>query len=240
MNVKKVLLVLVLASLVTVGGIGIIVQSVKAATIAGTVDNVTSNKIIVEGLTIFTDNNTRIEGTLAPGVLVKIKTTTQSDGLPLAVKIEARDNSRAIKMEGTVDNITGNRITINGQAVFTDNKTLIKGTLARGAVVEVKARLQNDGSLLAFKIEVEDEDDETYHGKYIKIEGTTANLTSTSLVVNGKTIKINDTTKIKGSLAIGATAEVKAITQSDGSLLAVKIKVDDAKEEDEDEEADED
>ncbi len=169
MNVKKVLLVLVLASLVTLCGIGITVQSVKAATIAGTVDNITSNKIIVEGLTIFTDNNTRIKGILAPGVFVKIQTTTQTNGLPVAVKIEAKDS-----------------------------------------------------------------------GEYAKIEGTTANVTSTSLVVNGKNIKINGSTRVKGSLAIGATVEVKAITQSDGSLLAVKIKVDDDKEREDEDEEDED
>ncbi len=230
MNIKKVMLVSALAGIVTLGGLGI-AQKVNAATIVGTVDNVTASQITVEGLTIYTDNNTKIEGNTSPGALVKIKTTTRNDGLPLAVKIEAKDDNRAIKIEGIVDNVTGNQITINGKTVFTDNQTHIKGTLAPGAEVEIKARLQNDGSLLAFKIEVEDGDDEDEgrHGKYAEINGVTSNVTGTSLVVNGKTIKIDDATKIKGTLVNGARLEVKAITQSDGSLLAVKISVNDAK-----------
>lgn len=227
MNMKKILPVVVLAGVVAFAGVGVAAGSAKAATVAGTVDNVTANTIVVEGLTIFTDNNTRIKGLVEPGVVVRIKTTSQN-GSPLAVEIKARDDRRAIKIEGTVDNITGNRITIEGMTVFTDNKTLIKGTITPGALVEIKARTQDDGSLLAFKIEVEDEN-ETSHGKHIKIEGTAANVTGTNLVVDGKTIEINDATKIKGSLANGAAVEVKAIKQSDGSLLAVKIKVDKAK-----------
>jgi hypothetical protein len=153
---KKVLIVLVIAVLIIAAGVGIVAQSVKAATVSGTVDNVTGNKIIVEGITIFTDNNTRIKGQLTPGVFVNIQTTNQTDGSPLAVEIKARDDS----------------------------------------------------------------------GKYINIKGAAANLTGTSLVVDGKTINTNNITKINGSLAAGAVVEVKAITQSDGSLLAVKIKID--------------
>ena len=158
MNLKKTLPVLALVSLLAVGGA---TQIASAATIKGTVDNVTSNQITVEGLTILTDNNTKIEGIIAPGVLVKIKTTTLN-GSPVAVKIEAKGD---------------------------------------------------------------DDGDNGKHSKFTRFKGTATNVTATSLVINGQTIKINEATKIKGNLAIGAKIKVKAITQSDGSLLAVKVKV---------------
>lgn len=220
MSVKKRLAVLALAAVVALGGVGTIAQSVKAAKIEGTVDNVTANKVIIEGLTIFTDNNTKIEGTLSPGVTVKVKTTTGSDGSPLAVSIVTRDESQYTRIKGTVDNITGNKISIDGQIVFTDNNTRIEGTLAAGKHVTVKAKIQGDGSLLAVKIEV--------NGRYyVKLEGIAANVTATSLKVNRNAIKIDDSTRIVGKqpLENGAFVKVQAITQSDGSLLAVKIQV---------------
>ncbi len=66
-----------------------------------------------------------------------------------------------------------------------------------------------------------DPDDETIH-----LEGTIQIVTAISIVIDGKTILINADTEIDGELTIGAAAEVDAVVQADGSLLALEIDVD--------------
>ena len=54
------------------------------------------------------------------------------------------------------DNIT---IVIDGQEIIINGDTEISGMLAEGAVIEVKFAVQDDGSLPALRIEVEDTED---------------------------------------------------------------------------------
>jgi hypothetical protein len=57
-----------------------------------------------------------------------------------------------------------------------------------------------------------------------ELKGTIETLSgNSSMIIGNKTIFINDSTKIKGTLAAGVTVEIKAIVQDDGSLLAVRI-----------------
>ncbi|MFH1032500.1 MAG: DUF5666 domain-containing protein [Chloroflexota bacterium] len=225
MKIKKFSVVLALAGMLALGGIGVLAQNALAAKVEGVVDEVTDTQIKIEGITILTDNNTKIEGSITPGMTVRVKTTTQN-GSPLAVSIQTQ-NRQMVKIVGIVDNITGNQISVKGRTVYTDNKTIVHGTLVVGAYVEIKAMKQADGSLLAFQIKVVEKNIR----KHVTITGTTTNLTETSITVNRKTIQINDQTKIHGTLAIGAKVRVLAVvipnsTQSNEyRLLALKIQV---------------
>lgn len=62
-------------------------------------------------------------------------------------------------------------------------------------------------------------------GEKVKYEGTIASFTDTTLVLDdGTTLTINDDTRIKGTLALGAEVEVKGV-EIDENLIALKIEV---------------
>ncbi|MBI4302952.1 MAG: hypothetical protein HY665_01240 [Chloroflexi bacterium] len=194
----------------------------------GKIDSMTSNSIVIAGKTILTDNNTKIEGTLAPGLAVEVVAKRQADGSLLALKIELEDEDEVeieiegdlVKLEGKLESMTSNSVVVAGKTILIDNNTEIEGTLVPGLAVEVKAKRQADGSLLALKIELEDEEE----GR-VRLEGKIESLSSNSIVIAGKTFLTDNNTRIDGALAVGATARVRAVTQSDGSLLATRIQL---------------
>jgi len=60
------------------------------------------------------------------------------------------------EIEGTIESLTDTGIVVDGQEIIIDETTEIEGTLEVGAIVEVEALVQDDGSLLALEVEVED------------------------------------------------------------------------------------
>lgn len=126
-------------------------------------------------------------------------------------------------MEGVSPNLM---LKVSGYLVATDKWTLIQGQLMIGASVQVSGFLRPDGLVSASKIVVEDNtkrivrfrapivslpDDANWHGEW---------------QVGKYTIVVKDTTTIDtraGKPQIGALAQVIAIRQSDGSLLASYI-----------------
>jgi hypothetical protein len=153
--------------------------------------------------------------------------------------------AQASDIKGTVQVVTPTAVVIDGKTIVVDSNTQIEGTLTPGTLIEIKAKIQDDGSILALKIEAqgledtdissEDEDDDDYQdtedmdseNSSTELKGTITGLTSTSVVVGGKTFVINGDTEIEGNLVVGASVEVEAVTQSNGSLLAVEIEVED-------------
>ena len=60
------------------------------------------------------------------------------------------------EIEGTIESLTDTGIVVDGQEIIIDETTEIEGILAVGTMVEVEALVQDDGSLLALEVEVED------------------------------------------------------------------------------------
>ncbi|HEY76954.1 MAG TPA: hypothetical protein G4O00_12425 [Thermoflexia bacterium] len=130
----------------------------------GTVEAINGSIYIVSGVTVDGSSATIEHGPIAVGDKVKVEGTEQPDGSVLAVKIhKITDSEEGAKVEFTaiVQAMDGSTITFdNGLTVTVDGNTMIDeshGPLQVGARVEVKAREQN-GVLLALRIEVEDED----------------------------------------------------------------------------------
>ena len=83
--------------------------------------------------------------------------------------------------------------------------------------------------------DVDNEDD----GDALGYDGLIVSFSAIELVLEGGlTFLIDDSTNIKGTLSVGAPAEVKAVS-TDGGLLATKITVEDEEEEEEEAEAEE-
>jgi hypothetical protein len=122
---------------------------------------------------------------------------------------------------------------VDDKTLLIDANTKIIGQLVSGSLVQITAKVQDDGTLLATKIRVENNKGHQQYGdsenasNRNEICGTIQSLSdNTSMVINGQTVLINQDTKIHGQLAVNARAEVKVVKQQDGSLLATKIEID--------------
>ena len=142
-----------------------------------------------------------------------------------------------------------------GRTVAINAGTRIDGELYIGAEVEIKLVIHESGLLVAKRIEVTESDDEseveeselgneaevdddesddesdgpeieTQREVDVKLEGIVREFSSTRLVIrNVATVLINRDTEIDGDLYEGAVVEVRAVRRSDGTYVAVKIKV---------------
>lgn len=139
-----------------------------------------------------------------------------------------------VSFKGSIESLSGDTLVVAGQTVSKNAQTVVQGTLAVGAFVEVEGLLQSDNSVLAKSIKVEHNNGEDvgevefkapivsfpagapYHGTW---------------VVGDYTLLADAQTQIDVSRALpaaGVIAEVKATQHSDGTLHADRIKTEDA------------
>ena len=204
------------------------------ASITGTLPNLT---LMISGHTVKTDNQTEIAGTLAVGKLVQVKGTVQLDGSILATSIQVEDQpgdegevefrGPIVSLPGTSD-FTGDWVVGDFTVTVNVSTTIDQsgGAVVVGAIAEVKAIRQLDGSLLATKIQIEDahefENQAEFKGLVSNLSGSAPMFT---MLVNTITVTTNSQTQISGTLANGVMVEVHGLTQPDGSVLASAIKV---------------
>jgi hypothetical protein len=104
-----------------------------------------------------------VKGVPGVGFKVKAEGTLAEDGVFTASAIhvlgaeDADDNDAGeVEFEGTVSQVLPTLV-IAGYTIITDGATILKGNLIAGVSAEVEGTLQADGTVLARKIEVEDE-----------------------------------------------------------------------------------
>lgn len=135
---------------------GLVEEEIK---INGTLSILTDETITVVGITLLRSPITKIEIGVDVGSTVEVKATSQADGNLLARKVELSDEPEAeVKAKGILSTLTDNSAIVAGITLVLTPQTKREGTLAVGGEVEVKAIPQEDGSLVATKIEAEEED----------------------------------------------------------------------------------
>ena len=119
--------------------------------------------------------------------------------------------------------------------VLLTDDTIIVGELALGVFVEVQGTIE-EGDIVATDVEVTEARDEKgrkgkdKHGSDLEFEGTIASLSETQIVLNdGTIILIDDETEVEGTLEVGAQVEVDANISEEGTLVGVKIEVQEEK-----------
>jgi hypothetical protein len=211
------------------------------SSLTGVLPNLT---LIVGGHTVKTDTQTDISGTLSVGVLVEVKGTAQPDSSILASRIRVQDagggGGTEVEFRGPIValptdlDLNGNWIVGNVTVTVTLATTVLptRTAAALGAIAEVHALRQPDGSLLAIKIQIEHagagEGEVEFRGPIVALPGTPD--LNGPWVVGNLTVTVNLTTTVlptRTAAVLGAIAEVKAQRQPDGSLLAIKIKLED-------------
>ncbi|MEK7281067.1 MAG: DUF5666 domain-containing protein, partial [Chloroflexota bacterium] len=174
--------------------------------------------LIIGVKTVIKNLNTEVKGQLAVGAFAEVEGSLQTDGTILAKKIKIEKvEPIELEFEGQITALTP-QLLIGGKTVIRDANTVVEGQLAVGAFAEVEGSLQANGTILAKRIKVE-----KVEGIEVEFEGQVTSLTP--LVIGGKTVIKDANTKVEGQLAVGASAEVKGSLQTDGTILAREIEV---------------
>jgi hypothetical protein len=160
------------------------------------------------------------------------------------------DDENEAEIEGTLTALTGASPTltliVGGRTVTTTAATVVRmsgttrtpGALAIGQRLEVEGILQANGSIVARKIQIEDdeedddEDEVEFTGTLTARAGVVPILT---LTVGGRTVLTNASTEIRtrhggdrldfSALVVGATLEVKGDRRPDATIVARRIRV---------------
>jgi len=124
------------------------------------------------------------------------------------------------EFSGVIERIEADRWTVAGRQVSLLAGTVIEGTPEVGAMAHVKARQFTDGRLVADYIRVASPSEQV-----VQFAGPIQQIEQGRWVVAGQAVLIGPDTQIEGSPAVGAIAEVKASVLSDGTKLAMHIRV---------------
>ena len=220
--------------------------------IRGTIDEITDEFVVVDGITVFLAALTELEGDLSVGSFAKVKAFLQADGTLIARELDGKgpdadedeDERNEVDIEGTIDAVNPDgSIVVNGVTVSISVLTEVKGTLAVGATVEIEGFMAEDGSVLASEVKGEGRK-ATKSKNEVEIGGVVGQIVLdedgniTAITVNGVEVTVDPLTKIKGDLEVDGTVRVEGVFV-DGTLHASEIKARD-RDEDEGDEPDED
>ncbi|NOZ71780.1 MAG: hypothetical protein GXP38_07680, partial [Chloroflexi bacterium] len=202
----------------------------------GFIQAMEANQWLINGITFQVDANTVIdehEGPAVVGALVEGKALRQSDGSLYAyhIKVEGTSSPDPVKVEfeGQITAQTEITWTIGNREVVVDARTQLderEGSLTLGAWAEVKALQQSDGSLWAE--EIQSRKPENINQPEWTWEGVISSMMPMTWTVGSQVVFVNANTLIdtrEGPAQVGATAEVTALQQNDGSLLATRIHI---------------
>jgi len=232
----------ILAQKVDVDGVGPDVRpEVKLdGTVSGLTGACPDRTFTVLGTTVVTNSATRFEdgtcGTLQNGTRVQVKGTRQSNGSVLASHVDIDTPDVEVKVEGPLSNLGGacpdRTFTVAGTAIVTNSATRFEdgtcATLQAGTPVQVKGTRQPNGSVLATSVDIDIPDPD------VKVEGIVSGRSGAcpalSFSVNGTTVVTNSATQFEDGLCTtiqnGTSVDVKGTQQPNGTVLAIKIDID--------------
>ena len=192
---------------------------------------------------VITDASTRFKDRDCSGIRngqsVELHGIRQVDGRVLARDVEPNIEAERIEVLGTLRNLGGtcpsvvfsigsDVIATNGDTRF---KTLPCNALSEGRFVEAKGVRQPDGRILAQEVETEDE----LEGVEVEVRGTIQRVNgscpSLTFFVGERRIVTNVDSRFERmtctDLRSGIKVEAKGIAQADGSVVAVRVKLED-------------
>ena len=206
----------------------------------GVLDALSATSATVDGIGVGVDAATLLAGSPTVGQPVEVRAAIQSDGSLLALRIQSQtpdtgnngdgpsgppelDNTetelrgviQSLPVSGTVGlwRVSGITVTV---AMTTEINTNA-GPILVGGWIKVKGAGDGSGGLIAREAKVVDT------GTVHKLAGILAELTDTSVTIDGITVDVNSATIIDGAPTVGQQVEVLSQLQADDTLLAVKI-----------------
>lgn len=147
----------------------------KAAKISGIVESISGNEWIVDGQKVKLDRETDIRTQARVGEAATVEGQIQADGSIIAREIKPKEKetttgkqaddketaSRSIlRLSGIVQKYSPTELTVNGRTISITPDTKVEGSLSMGLTVEIEAKQQPDGKVLAVFIKVSGKADE--------------------------------------------------------------------------------
>ena len=212
----------------------------------GTVDAIDGMVLTVAGRKVALTDATKIEkddaaatfADLALGTPVEVEGTLNADGTVTASEISIEDENEAerVAFVGTLTQIAGNTLTVNGVTVNVGSATVIvRGdtalTLADlkvGDLLLVRGTVQADKSVNATRIRVlprEDEPEEMHvAGKVTAVGANSFTIGDTLIATDANTEFEGNGLQSLADLKVGDFALAEVIRRADGSLLAKEVR----------------
>ena len=207
----------------------------------GTVLTVAGRKVAVtDATTIRKDDTAATFADLVLGTPVEVEGTLNADGTVTAskIRIEDRNDADRVAFVGTLTQITGNTLTVDGVTVNVSSATMIvKGDttltpadLKVGDRLLVRGPVQADRSVNATRIRVlqREDDDEL---EEMHVTGQVTAVGANSFTIGDTMITTDARTEFEGSgfhsladLKVGDFALAEVVKRADGSLLAEEVK----------------
>ncbi len=191
------------------------------------------------------DDNPLAFADLTLGLFVEVE-GFDDGGTLVATEIEVEEDHGGdgdeIEAEGLVVARTDSSLTVGGLTfgvtastviVDDDDEPVPFSAITVGLRVEVEGRLLASGALVATEIEIDDDDDD---GGDIEVEGLIESLDEGTMTVRGIAFALTDATVVVGDddepltladLAVGLRVEVDGRYETDGSLTALRVELED-------------
>ncbi len=214
--------------------------------VTGAITAINGTSITVKNITFTTDQNTefwdnnRIPITLADlkvGQIVHIDGEVQSGNQNYALRVKVEDFWRStIIVEGTIDNLGINSLTVHGKTFAVDSTTVIVGlgsglinfsSLTVGLKVEIKAKADSSGNLIAKLIKVHSNGEFDVYGKIDSLSLNTVYVAGLTIKTDNSTVYFDqfDHVVTFDSLKAGQMVEINYIKTMTKENQAVKIEI---------------
>jgi hypothetical protein len=185
----------------------------------------------ISGQVVVVVESTRIienRGAAEEGAKVVVLANRLDTGELEAIQIRVVEPAVAtVKIRGFVTELGLDSLVVNGLTIEYTAETVIEGELELGAFVKIEAQVLPTG-YVATAIEVMP----VARPRVVEFEGTIETMEDANETVEGnqwiiaeREVTVTDSTVIIGTPDEGKHAEVRALVQSDGELLALRIKV---------------
>lgn len=191
----------------------------------------------VSGIPVTIENSTEIDqhvGPLMVGAWVKIH-GNNSNGILVALDVKTTGVHSSHKLEGTLDDLTDDTVVVSGFSIARDDDTVLVDNPTVDQPVKVYAKLQDDDTLLAVKIDGEGDGELDHHeDNTVSFVGPVQSLPADGLSgewrVAGRLLQVTPSTDIdehKGLISKGTIVKVEAFYDSSngGVLTALEISV---------------
>ena len=214
--------------------------------ITGAIEALSGSSITVKGVVFLTDQNTDFidnnrnsisYSDLKVGQIITVKAVLQTGNQYYALRVKIKNFWRpTVIVEGTIENLILNSITVIGKTFAVDSSTLIVGhgtgvitfaSLTLGLKVEVKGSLTTSGVLTAKLIKVHPENEFEVYGKIDSLTGTQFVVAGLTIMTDQNTVYYDEFDNVVafGSLKVNQFVEVEYVKTVLNENLAVKVEI---------------
>ncbi|OGO40203.1 MAG: hypothetical protein A2147_11000 [Chloroflexi bacterium RBG_16_57_8] len=183
--------------------------------LSGKLESKDDKVVVVAGRTFETNAVTKFDDSLGTDDKVRVEFVRKPDGTELAISVE-KDEIDDEHFAGVIEAIDANTFKIGGRTFIVNNATALDSGLAMGVTARVEFITMSDGTMVAAEIETDAERQ--------RLVNEIESIGDDTVVIGGKTFRINETTRREDDLQEGEKVEVRFIDLPDGTRVVASIR----------------